>query len=370
MADKRLLIYPERVLTRSKNALIGGVAAAVDRLATRAAYAQSGRRRKRNRSESLSHQERVVALGKLAQRYPATLESDQEFFRGPRPIEPQWQEQRALSGGGRLCDLRWPSDYEPYLPEMRERYYAKIENRHAAARLSLHAEPRPVVVLIHGYMGGQYAVEERMFPVRWLYRIGLDVAVFVLPFHGVRAIADRPGPPPFPGSDPRLSNEGFRQAMGDLRDLVAWLRERGHPSVGLMGMSLGGYTASLAATLESELEFVIPIIPLTSLADFARDQGRLGSDAQEATVQHALLDEVHRVVSPLHRRPVVDANRMLIIAAQADRITPLAHARRLAAHFDAPLETWPGGHLLQLGRGDKFRRMGRFLNEIGVIQRS
>ena len=368
MANSAWLIYPAWVLKRTKKALIGGVAAAVDQVATRAAYAQSARRRKGNRAESLSHEQRVDALGKLAQRY-TTVSSDNAFFRGPRAIEPRWQQVRTLSGGGRLCDLRWASRYEAFLPEMRERYESKIENREAGARLSLHAEPRPVAILIHGYMGGQYGVEERMWPVRWLYRIGLDLAVFVLPFHGVRAIRDRAGPPPFPGSDPRLSNEGFRQAMGDLRDLVAWLRERGHPEIGLMGMSLGGYTASLAATLESELAFVTPVIPLTSLADFARAQGRLGSNEQEASVEHALLDEVHRVVSPLHRKPVVEARRMLIVAAEADRITPLAHARRLAAHFDAPLETWPGGHLLQLGRGEKFRRIGRFLNELGVIRR-
>ena len=28
-----------------------------------------------------------------------------------------------------------------------------------------------------------------------------------------------------------------------------------------------------------------------------------------------------------------------------------------------------GGHLLQLGRNDRFRSIGRFLNEIGVVKR-
>lgn len=37
------------------------------------------------------------------------------------------------------------------------------------------------------------------------------------------------------------------------------------------------------------------------------------------------------------------------------------HAQRLAAQFGAPLETWYGGHLLQLGRRRAFARLEAFL---------
>ena len=126
-------------------------------------------------------------------------------------------------------------------------------------------------------MGGHHAFEQRVWPVEWLGRLGLDVALFVLPFHGRRADPTRKRPPPFPGSDPRMTNEGFRQTVADLGDLMYWLRARGHPAVGVMGMSLGGYTTALFATVEPELAFAVPIIPLASLADFARDQRRLGA---------------------------------------------------------------------------------------------
>ena len=123
------------------------------------------------------------------------------------------------------------------------------------------------------------------------------------------------------------------------------------------------------ATVEAELAFAIPIIPLASLADFARDQGRLGSGAHETGIQHRALDAAHRVVSPLARVPLVPGERMLVVAARADRITPPAHARRIAHHFGAPLESWHGGHLLQFGRAEKFRRIGRLLDELGVTNR-
>jgi len=355
------------VIQRTARRLLGGAAAAVDRAATLAAYAGSQRSRKRSRAESLGHAERMEALRAIAALYPAEHPG---YFREPRVITPAERVVRWSASGQRIVDLSWPSDDQTFDAGVAERFARHAENRVAAARAFFGPEPRPVVLLVHGYMAGHFDLEQRVWPIEWLDRIGLDAVLPVLPFHAVRGPARRLGqPPPFPGSDPRMSNEGFRQAMGDFRDLARWLRERGHPSVGVMGMSLGGYTTSLFATVEAELSFAVPIIPLASLADFARDQGRLGESHHETELQHRALEAAHRVVSPLARRPLVPGERMLVVAARADRITPPAHARRLAHHFGAPLESWHGGHLLQFGRAEKFRRIGRLLDELGLTTR-
>lgn len=366
MSRQRFSKRPQKSLFSS---LVGGAAAAVDRAATLAATASAKRRG--SRADSLSHDERMQALTHIAEAYAG---GGERFFRSPRLIDPVRRQVRRLGESGAapgvVEDLSWRSDYVCFLPDLDERYGRFRSNGQAAVRLFRHerGEPRPVIVLIHGYLGGQFAAEERVWPVKWLFKRGLDVALFVLPFHAVRSEPERKGPPPFPGSDPRFSNEGFRQAMGDLRDFIGWLREKGHPQIGAMGMSLGGYTTSLLATLEKDLAFAVPMIPLASLADFARDQGRLGSNASEQLLEYEALDQVHRAVSPLHRPLETPKERVLIIGAEADRITPLRHARRLAGHFDAPLETWPGGHLLQLGRSEAFRRVGSFLGELGVVE--
>lgn len=348
--------------------VVGRVAAAVDRAAVMAAYAGTARARRRSRSESLGHGQRVAILGRLAKRYRSVLDSD-AYFLEPRPISVERKEVTCFVDAHRVWDLRWPSAYETFLPELRERYDRKEKNRWAAARLFAHEQARPLIIIVHGYMAGQYPVEQRLWPVQWLYRRGMDVALFVLPFHGVRAIRGRVGAPPFPGSDPRFSNEGFRQAMHDLRDFVEWLLTVGaHASVGLMGMSLGAYATALAATLEPRLSFAVPVIPLTSLADFARDQGRLGHTPEQTGIEHRALDAVHQVISPLRRHRCIDADRVLIVGAAADRITPIAHAHRLAEHFESPMIQWSGGHLLQLGRAGAFRRIGRFLGDLGMFQ--
>jgi len=60
---------------------------------------------------------------------------------------------------------------------------------------------------------------------------------------------------------------------------------------------------------------------------------------------------------------------VLVLAAEGDRITPIAHAERLARHFDAKLVRFAGGHLLQFGRRDAFRELRTWLRGIGAASR-
>ena len=89
-----------------------------------------------------------------------------------------------MQGGGEIVDLAWPSEYVPAYEPVRAHYLASEVNRRACARLFRHrgGGPRNTIVLIHGYRAGQFFVEERAFPVRWLYGLGLDVALLTLPF--------------------------------------------------------------------------------------------------------------------------------------------------------------------------------------------
>ena len=169
----------------------------------------------------------------------------------------------------------------------------------------------------------------------------------------LKAYTTRVGHGPFP-----TEIEG---AVGDK------LRERGAESVGVMGMSLGGYTTSLLATLDDDLAFAVPIIPLASIPEIARSAGRFVGSPEEQTLQCEALDAVHRAVSPFARTPRIDPDRMLVLAALGDKITPIEHARKLADHFGASLETFHGGHILQFGRADAFRSVGRLLGRLGLL---
>ena len=189
--------------------------------------------------------------------------------------------------------------------------------------------------------------------------------LFVLPFHGPRGSGRRPL---FPGSDPRITVEGFRQAIFDLDSLVGFLRASGAPHVGAMGMSLGGYTTALAATTLPDLDFAAPFVPLASLADFARDDDRLVGTDEDRDEQHRLLENAYAVVSPLARSARTPRERILVLGSLRDGITPIIHAERLSAHFGAKLVRMPGGHLVQVGRSDAFRELLRMLRRTAVLR--
>jgi len=318
---------------------------------------------------ALGHADRLVALEQVRSIYdrPEHYTDPSTFFPEPGPIEPRVSRVRSIGGSdpGSVVDLTWPSQFEPFCPEVRDIYLGHELNGTAAARLFLHAgRARPTAILVHGYRCGIFALEERLWPVQWLYERGLDVALAVLPFHAVRA---RRGPPLFPSSDPRITNEGFRQTSLDLRGLARFFRDRGAEAVGMMGMSLGGYTTGLMTTIDDSLDFAVPMIPCASIADVALMVGLLVGTPEEQALQHAGLEAAHRVVSPLARPTRMSTDRILVIGAHADRITPIDHATRMAEHFGAPLETFHGGHLLQFGRGDAFRAIGRMLERIGIL---
>jgi pimeloyl-ACP methyl ester carboxylesterase len=315
---------------------------------------------------AVGHEARVRALGAIIERY-AGLDLN-GFFPEPRVIDPILRDRGKL-GGLTRSDAFWPSLEATFLPELSVPYRRTLQNHTAHVRLLTREKPRPLAILIHGYMLGRFSVEERVWPIARLDALGLDCALVVLPFHGVRVDPERSGRPEFPGRDPRFANEGFRQAITELRELMRWLVRRGHPAVGVMGMSLGGYTAALAATVEAELGFVVPIIPLASLADFALDHGELPEAPEPRELEHRLLEQAHEVVSPVARPPLVSRERVLVIGARADRITPLSHARRLATHFRAPLATFHGSHLVPLGRSAALEELDEMLVQLGYGRR-
>ena len=108
------------------------------------------------------------------------------------------------------------------------------------------------------------------------------------------------------------------------------------------------------------------MIPLASIADFAREQGRLGVGAL-AEEQHAALERANWVATPLARPLRFSKTRALVVGAERDRITPVTHASRLARHFGCELVTIGGGHVLQFGRSEAFRALRALLEREGII---
>src|SRR5262245_59048905 len=117
----------------------------------------------RSTTGMLGHEERMRLIKLFLADYDlehhyGEVGSEGAFFIAPDRIAPELARVRSLEGGAAF-DATWPSRYEVFAPAIEDRYTSTRQNMTAAARLFLHDEPRPAIILVHGYRCGQYAFE-------------------------------------------------------------------------------------------------------------------------------------------------------------------------------------------------------------------
>ncbi|HMG56400.1 MAG TPA: hypothetical protein VK601_23030, partial [Kofleriaceae bacterium] len=222
----------------------------------------------------------------------------------------------------------------------------------------------------------QHLVTERTFAVDYWLRHGYDVAAFVLPLHGDRAPGAWRSGALFPSRNPMRTNEGFGQAIHDLRALSRFLRGRGAPAVGALGMSLGGYTTALWASVAGlgddaagGIDFAVAMIPAVAMARLMwrhAEHSPARARAAAAGVTEDLLADAFAVHAPTTRPARLTADRLFVIGGRGDRITPPEQAEALAAHWGVAVRWFDGGHLAQLGRGGALRDVRRALGQLGL----
>ncbi len=302
------------------------------------------------------------------------------FFRAPEPgvrvRSRRARFARFRPRGGNWEDLTFESQYEPFNTRQRSSYLRHKDNRTARLRLWQHpGPPRPTVLAIHGFSADLYWLNEWFFALPWLYRMGLDVALFTMPFHGSRQTRFSPfsGHGFFAGGPARI-NEAFAQAVHDFRVFVDYLlAERGVPRVGVTGVSLGGFTSALLAATEPRLKFAIPNVPLATLPDLVLEWEPIGVVIRASLKLFRQRIEDARamlaVSSPLSYAPLLPRERLMVIGGIGDRLAPPKHSRLLWEHWQrCKLHWFVGSHLLHFDRGDYLRHTGRFLNEIGFFE--
>jgi hypothetical protein len=393
--------------------LLSKLAHTVDRVFAGGALNPPKALRGRSTAERLGHADRMRALNVIAAFYNREeyLAPGSSFFPAPAPIAPNVTHVRTIRNQGMVVDLTWQSDFEPlwstdalvsllgsWAPEQLERAgiepsfsagdvstlgvdtngalidkYMRVEtNRIAHARWYRHlgTAPRPTIVILHGYMVGEYAIEERMWPVQRLFERGADVVLSVLPFHGLRR-ARRRGylPPAFPSADPRFTIEGMRQLVFDHRALFDYLSRQGTPALSVMGISLGGYGAALLSTLEERLRCALFFIPLSAIELFAHTNGRFTGSLEEQLLQRDAMRRAHIPVSPIARPAKLRGPQAIIINGEGDAITGHSHTEPLQRHFDAEVHHFHGGHLLHFGRTRAFQSMWHMFEREGFFTR-
>ncbi len=247
-----------------------------------------------------------------------------------------------------------------------------MANRTAHAWVLRHPgdEPRPWLVCLHGFGTGTPLMDIPGFRARRLHRkLGLNLVFPTLPLHGRR----RAG---------RISGEGFMsydlvdgvhamaQTMWDTRRILSWVRAQGPERIGVYGISLGGYSAALLATLEADLHGVIAGIPPTDFpALFEHHSPRaLDKRARRYNLVGDTAADVHRVISPLVNQPRVAFERRYVYAGLGDRMATPAQAYRLWDHWGRPRISWyAGNHVGYLWSGKVNRFVAESLLDAGLV---
>jgi pimeloyl-ACP methyl ester carboxylesterase len=266
-----------------------------------------------------------------------------------------------------FAEWSWQSIHPLVFKDIRHEYRSHRDNQTALLRtLNLRIKGKPMAILVNGFSSGHHLMERVAWPMREFHRLGIGVSLFALPFHGPRGHAF---PPEWPQQDTAFTIEGFRQAIWDLQIAIRAMREAGASHVGVVGMSLGGYTASLLATVTTDVDFVLSYIPICSVPDVMNDNNLVpGSGDIQRTLYEGYREQLVPI-TPVCRIPKVEPKRVSIISGEFDRLATVKHGHRLADHFGTELVTFPGGHIVQSRRAQAFRESLEGFQRRGVLPR-
>jgi len=295
-----------------------------------------------------------------------------DFLEGIKDRQPRFVVERfkRTLDGGVLISRQFLSDYRRFIE--RDDDPVCLENERVPIEHWMHEPERPrgTVVALHGFSMGQPMIDAfGMMAADW-YRHGLDVALVTLPYHGARSPRRaRFSGELFASPDVGNLNEAVRQAVGDVRQTINWLRRETGAPVGLLGLSLGGYISSLMAGLMDDLDFVIPIVPPVDLADLAWrffiQSAGAGAHPPLEREQHYLAYRLH---SPLTFPRRVAKERLLIIAGRGDLVVPPEHPHALWQHWEQPSIYWfSGSHIAPFRRRLMVEQVVSHLKKVGVL---
>jgi len=326
-------------------------------VATSVRHTKSGTER-----SNLNFYAQLAAEHDPAKSFPAPTELPQVSSRPASPLA-EW------IARGTVDNIAFRSSFTAINPAMRKHWSAWESNNIVRAQHWRHGDgPRPTLCVIHGFMGSSYLLNGRFFSLPWYYRSGYDVLMYTLPFHGRRAEKFSPfsGFGYFAGGLSGFA-EAMAQAVHDFRSIVDYLRHTGVDRIALTGISLGGYTSALAASVDDRLEAVIPNCPVVTPAKMfdewfpANKLVRLG-----LWLSNISRDELTAGLSyhcPLNYQPLIPKNRRMIITGLGDRMAPSHQAVMLWEHWDrCALHWFPGSHVLHVSQLDYLRRMTSFLH--------
>jgi pimeloyl-ACP methyl ester carboxylesterase len=260
----------------------------------------------------------------------------------------EWTMDEARVGKTDYLHLRFPTAYVPYEKDPSSTRWERFtENRTVHAYVLQHDEPRPWVVNVHGAGMGGARMDLRLFRANHLHHtLGLNVIQPVLPLHGPRTPKGDPGN--YPSESVMHNLHGALQGVNDVRRAIAWVREQqpGQP-IGINGISLGGFTSALVASLEPELACAILGVAPVDLVMLLEAHHGTGSGYDLRVQNFEAGARLSPMISPLKLTPAVPWEARFMYAGIVDRLVDYSdHVAPMIAHWDYPeVLVYDGGHV-------------------------
>lgn len=300
----------------------------------------------------------------------ADARDPEAVFRAPERAEVRSAPGRGPGAAGGFVEvLRFDSGYEALNPAVRGSYARHANNATARAQHWRHEDgPRQTLCVVHGFGASPAWFNTRFFSLKEFFEDGWDVVLFTLPFHGSRR------GPHVPVNGMELFAHGLSHfceaivhAVHDFRALLDHLEGQGVPRVGVTGLSLGGYTSALLAAVDGRLDFAIPNAAVTWLPPLLESWFPVNLTAAPlravSGVSDDLLTRALAVCSPLTYDPLLERERLMIVAGLGDRLAPPEQSLLLWEHWGRPeLEWFPGSHVVHFGRGRYLDAMRRLMD--------
>ena len=203
----------------------------------------------------------------------------------------------------------------------------------------------PAMILLHSLFSAS-----DVGYVHWagvLNRLGWTAIFYDLPYHYRR----RPrgtwsGELVFGGNLIR-SAETLRQAVAETRMIARMARTAGAPQVGLWGMSLGGWVASLALCHEPDFSCAWLVQPIPDVATAIWDSPGGWVIRRQMEARGLNREQASRMlpmVCPSFGKPKLPAEKILLVGGRHDRIARPAQLCALARE-------WGGAHYREVAQG-------------------
>lgn len=205
------------------------------------------------------------------------------------------------------------------------------------------------VILLHGWLAS--SVQFAFY--RWLASpLGGNCDVWMprLPEHGERTSPGAVSGELCLGQDPGLTAAQVRRAVAEVDWLARGLRASGR-RVGIWGVSLGGWVASLAAC-DDNCDALVLWAPVLDPPRTFRESG-LGGLLRERMGDHEVSSRVDdtplaRELSPEVRSVGIHGDRLLMVGGRYDDIAPPGTLESMERRSRGRLEILPHGHITLL----------------------